>query len=78
MYRVDYPVLDTLGKLVNTLGDEVGARKVTSQSELLPPTPEQAKWIEEVLKRLIRRVGEYAADPQKQWQQITKGDFPPL
>ena len=78
MYRVDYSVLDKLGKLINTLGDEVEVRKLTSESKLCSPTPEETKWIEEVLKRLIRRAGEYAADPQKQWPQITLAVLPPL
>jgi hypothetical protein len=46
MYRVDYEVLDKLGELTNTLGDEVEARKLTSQSQLRAPTAQEVKWIE--------------------------------
>lgn len=78
MYRVDYDVLDKLGKLTNTLGDEVEARKLTPQSRLRLPTAQEIKWIEAVLKRLIRRAGQYAADPQREWPRLTMGDLPEL
>ncbi len=78
MYRIDYEVLDKLGELTNKLGDEVGARKLSSQSELRPPNPQEIAWTEATLRRIIRRAGEYAADPQKQWSQITMSDLPRL
>jgi hypothetical protein len=78
MYRVDEKVLRKLGHLSTNVGDEVGARKLDWQSELRPPTAEEVAWIEEAIKKLIRRAGEYAADPQKQWPQITMADLPVL
>lgn len=78
MYRIDYDVLDKLGELTNSLGDEVGARKLTPQSELRPPNPQEIAWIEAALKRIIRRAGEYTADPQGAWPQVTMTDLPPL
>lgn len=78
MYAVDYEVLDKLGELTNNLGDEVGARKLTPQSELRPPNPQEIAWIEDALKRIIRRAGEYAADSQKAWPQIKMSDLPKL
>lgn len=78
MYAIDYEVLDKLGELTNTLGDEVGARKLTPQSELRPPDPQEVTWIKAALKRIIRRAGEYTADPQKAWSQITMSDLPAL
>ncbi len=78
MYRIDHKVLDKLGKLTNTLGDEVEARKLTQQSQLRAPTPQEAKWMESALRLVIRRTGQYAADPQKEWPQLTMADLPEL
>lgn len=78
MYAIDYDVLDKLGELTNTLGDEVGARKLSQQSKFRPPNPQEVAWMEATLRRIIRRAGEYAADPQKQWSQITMADLPTL
>jgi hypothetical protein len=78
MYRVDYKVLDKLGELANNLGDEMEARKLTPQSQLRAPTPEEVKWMEGALRLLIRRAGQYGADPQRDWPQRTMADLPEL
>jgi hypothetical protein len=78
MYRVDYEVLHKLGELTNTLGDEVEARKLTPQSQLRAPTVQEITWIEAALRLLIRRAGQYAADPQRKWPQLTMSDLPEL
>jgi hypothetical protein len=65
MYRIHVDVLDKLGELSTNLGDEVEARKLTPQSELRPPTDKEVTWIEAALRLIIRRAGEYAADPHK-------------
>jgi hypothetical protein len=78
MYRIEPGVLDKLGELTSNLGDEVGARKLTPQSELRSPTPQEVAWIEAALRRIIRRAGEYAADPQEAWPQVKMSDLPPL
>jgi hypothetical protein len=78
MYRIDHDVLDKLGELTNNLGDEVGARKLSEQSELRPPDPQEVAWIEAALRRVIRRVGEYVADPQEAWPQVSMSDLPAL
>ena len=77
-YRVDYELLDKLGELATTLGDEVETRKLTPQSQLRDPTPEEVKWIEATLRMLIRRAGQYAADPERDWPQLTMADLPEL
>jgi hypothetical protein len=46
MYWVDPEVLDKLGELTSTLGDEAEVRKLTEQSQLRVPTTEEVKWIE--------------------------------
>lgn len=78
MYRVDYEVLDKIGDLTNTLGDEVEARKLSPQSKLRTPTAQEVKWMEAALRLLIRRAGQYAADPQRDWPQLTMADLPEL
>lgn len=78
MYRVDYQVLDTLGRLATTLGDAAEARKLGPQSQLRDPTVQEVKWIEAALRLLIRRAGQYAADPQRAWPQLTMADAPAL
>lgn len=76
MYHVDYEVLDKLGELTTTLGDEAEARKLGPQSQLRAPTAQEVKWIEAALRLLIRRAGQYAADPQRAWPQLTMADLP--
>jgi hypothetical protein len=78
MYRVDFSVLKKLGDFANTLGDEAESRKITPQSTLRIPTDQEVKWIEVALRLLIRRVGQYAADPQRAWPQLTMSDLPEL
>jgi len=78
MYRIHHDVLDKLGELTNTLGDEVEARKLTPQSQLRAPTAQEVKWIEAALRLLIRRAGQYAANPQGNWPQLTIADLPDL
>jgi hypothetical protein len=75
MYRVDYDVLDSLGRLVTTLGGEAEARKLGLQSELRDPTVEEVKWIEAALRLLMRRVGQYGADLQGALPQLTMSDL---
>jgi hypothetical protein len=78
MYRVDYEVLDKLGQLATTLGDEAEARKLGPQIRLRAPTAQEVKWMEAALRLLIRRLGQYAADPQRAWPQLTMANLPDL
>ena len=78
MYRIHVDVLKKLGELSTNLGDEVEARKLTPQSELRPPTEKEVTWIESALKLIIRRTGEYAADPHKAWRQAKMTHLPTL
>ena len=78
MYHVDYKVLDKLGELATTLGDDIEARKLGPQSQLRAPTAQEVNWIEATLRLLVRRVGQYAADPQWAWPQLTMADLPEL
>lgn len=77
-YAVDYDVLAKLGHLTTVLGDEAGARKVGAQGGNRAPTDKERRWIERCVLALIRRTGEYAADPQTPIPQITMSDLPKL
>jgi hypothetical protein len=78
-YNIELDVLGELGKLSANLGVGVEARKVyPGGSQLRNPTYRERKWIEEVIKKIIRRVGEHAADPQGVLPKITMASLPQL
>ena len=54
------------------------ARKLSPESQLRAPTAKEVNWIEASLKLLIRHAGQYAADPQREWSQLTMADLPKL
>ena len=74
-YRVHSDVLNTVGKLT-ALGDDSNARKKIAGSR--PLTGEETAWLEAVIKSLIRRMGEWAADPNGKHRQLTMSDYPQL
>lgn len=78
MYRVDLKVLQKLGDFTTNLGDEAGARKFDRSSQLRQPNVREVKWIEATLEQLIRRVGQYASDPQRDWPELTMNSLPEL
>ena len=67
-----------MGNLTANLGVGVDARKVHRGSQLRNPTHRERKWIEEAIKKIIRRVGEHAADPQGVLPKITMANLPQL
>jgi hypothetical protein len=68
-----------LGDLTANLGVGVEARKVyLGGSQPRNPTHRERKWIEEAIKKMIRRVGEHAADPQGVLPKITMANLPQL
>jgi hypothetical protein len=75
--KVDFEVLDTLGKLTSERGDETTARKFSGQPS--PLTGTECAWIASVVKELIYRVGEYSGcRDNSTLTQITMADFPSL
>ena len=62
-YNIDRPILDQLGELTSTRGGEGDARKFNAAATRTPLNPKETNWIEEALKLLIRRKGEYDYDP---------------
>lgn len=77
-YGVSNSVLDELGKLSSEFGDSRTARKVPDAQNLRPLTERESRWVEAVIKALIRRVGEWAASPDAARTVLTMSDFPPL
>lgn len=76
-YRIEKEVLGKLGYLTGDVGDEKTARKM-SVSEKRKHTAREIAWIEAVVKGIIRRVGEYAHDPNAHHVVFTMKDLPPL
>ena len=76
-YGISARVLDTLARLTSECGDEHEARKPPKRN-FRPLTPEEKRWIELVVRALIRRVGEWAYDPRGRLHQITMSNFPQI
>jgi hypothetical protein len=77
-YNIEIDVLQKLGELSANLGSGAEARKVHRGSQLRNPTHIERKWIEEAIKRIIRQVGNHAADPQGVLRKITMSNLPQL
>ncbi len=78
MYGIDYDVLATLGELSSILGDDLTARKREPGSQQRLPTGKEGAWLEQVVRALIRRVGEVAARLSEQLPRISLLNFPDL
>lgn len=76
-YNVDLKVLSELGRLTSAVGDEETGRKY-DRSGSRSHTSREKNWIEEAVKILVRRVGEYAADHAAPMAQIVMSDLPSL
>jgi hypothetical protein len=72
--HVDNAVLKKLSELSSRRGDATTARKM--QSGVQPFTPSERRWLEFVIKALIRRFGELHCSARL--AQITMVDLPPL
>lgn len=77
-YNIHYNVLNKLGELCSTKGDEKEIRKAQKDKKYIPLTPVEKQWIQEVVKSLIRRAGDWTYDQKGRFDQITMGDFPSL
>jgi hypothetical protein len=74
-YCISDNVLETLARLAHG-GDEKTARKRFPGQILCPHTPAEIAWMKCAIPRIIQRVGEWTAHPDRNWPQITMGDFP--
>jgi hypothetical protein len=77
-YAIGDRVLRKIGDFAANYGDEYTARKFYGRSTRQPLTPQQVDWIEKAIRMIIRRVGEYAADPTASWPMLSMSDLPPL
>ena len=79
-YCTSRSVLKKLAELSSTRGDSTEARKYSGNGTFTPLSPKEKKWIESVIKALIRRVGEYeyARSTGAELKQITMDDFPAI
>ena len=79
-YNIDISVLNKLGMLTSAVGNYQTARKIDKNHTLRPYTNQEIRWIEEAVKKLIRRVAEYDFDPQasQKLPLITMADLPLL
>lgn len=77
-YGVDEAVLKKLSELSTNLGVGTAARKTGQQHYHWNPSSTEVEWIEQVVKALIERAGEHAANPGGSLSQITMGHFPKL
>jgi hypothetical protein len=60
-FSVELSVLRTLGQLTSEKGDAESARKVKAGKSLHALTGPEQQWIEQVVRRLILRLGEHAS-----------------
>jgi hypothetical protein len=79
-YHIEWTVLHTLGKLHSHRGDLTNRRKLEHERDRHEPplTPLEIAWMEAAVRMLIRRIGEYAADPTAPWPTLSMRDLPPL
>lgn len=60
-FEIDYKVLDTMARLSSNSGGASSLRKFAAGRPPVEMPDIERAWLEEVVKRLIRRLGEYAA-----------------
>jgi len=77
-YNVDMKVLQVLGRLTSTVGEAQTARKFGASYNPRPHTGAEVTWVEGVIRALILRVGEYAADPDRPLTKLTMACLPHL
>jgi hypothetical protein len=75
MYGIDRAVRDKLGDLVSQKGSPAEARKFDAEATLVPLTGKEKKWVDEVVRALIRRKAEYDFDPSASLPLLTMADF---
>ena len=77
-YNIDMKVLNKWGELVSTKGSKSEARKTPKKGSFVPLQPEERKWIIELIKKVILRLGSYAYDPKQSFTKINLSDLPQL
>ena len=75
-FKISSSVLNGIGKLASERGDEGTARKYVAIKSGAPLTSSEVQWLEEAVKSIIRRVGEFGAIDTL--QQLDLADLPSL
>jgi hypothetical protein len=73
-YSISRRVLRKLKELSSAVGTERTARKALPPDRRRPHTPQEKAWIEAAVKALIRRLGQYAHDSNREWPKVTMND----
>lgn len=74
-YSIESKVLSELGRLTTTRGNVTEARKVEAGAMLTDLTEAEKTWILSAVRALIRRKGEYDANPTGTFKRITMADI---
>ena len=77
-YNISQDVLNEIGRLVSTRGGPIEARKEEGSDRDLTLTPDERRFLEQAIKKLIRRVAEKTHDRNKVLPVISLSDFPPI
>jgi hypothetical protein len=76
--NVSSKIFGSLRRLTTERGDQKQARKFARNATGTPLSPEETIWIESAIRMLIRRYGEYEANPTGPHSPITMADLPTL
>ena len=77
-FGVSRDVLSRLKTLCSEVGDHESVRKITAKTQFRPHTDQERVWIEHVIRVLIRRAGECAAEPGATRPEISLASLPKL
>ncbi|MBI5193322.1 MAG: hypothetical protein HZA08_07775 [Nitrospirae bacterium] len=77
-YNISMRILNRLANLCTEKGDKFEARKAPKDGQYIPLTHQERTWIESAVKIFIRRLGEWAYNPNAQLTQITMKDLPSI
>ncbi|MDO9529925.1 MAG: hypothetical protein Q7J27_12330 [Syntrophales bacterium] len=77
-YSISKAVLNKLGTICSEKGGKNQDRKAPKKGAFDVLTASESEWVIQVVKALIRRVGEYAYRPTTSLQAIIISDFPPV
>jgi hypothetical protein len=77
-YHVSKKVLTKLRRLSSESGDETTSRKWVSGRPPQPLSDREKEWVEDAVRLLIYRAGQYASDLDGEWPKITMKHLPQL
>lgn len=75
-YEIDFDILQKIGELSSTKGNELTARKAGALNQYQELSATEKRWLEDAVRLLIYRLGEHAS--RAQLSQITFAELPNL